>query len=95
MLKTVDPTIPAEAPDTGAPQRTAQVLRFRGASRHELPVDRVLDMARAEGLACAIVIGYDGSGEEFFASTMADGADALWLLERLKLRLLTVDPNEV
>lgn len=94
-MKLVDPTQPAADIDAAPPQRTAQVLRFRGVTRHDIPVERVLDMARGEGLRCAVVIGYDSEGDEYFASSMADGADVLWLLERLKLKLLTVDPNEV
>lgn len=44
---------------------------------------------------CAI--GYDADGAEYFASSIADGADVLWLLERLKQQLLTTgaEANEV
>lgn len=94
-MKIVDPTNPPADARPQAPVRTAQVLRFRGVTRLDLPVDRILDAARDESLGCVIVIGYDGSGEEYFASSIADGADVLWLLERTKQRLLTVDPNEV
>ncbi|MCB0247463.1 MAG: hypothetical protein KDI07_02715 [Anaerolineae bacterium] len=38
-----------------------------------------------------VLAGYDKDGNEFFSSTYADGGDALWLLERCKLALLTVE----
>ena len=41
-----------------------------------------------------IIIGYGHMGIEYFASTYADGGDVLWLLERMKLRLLTVEVEE-
>jgi len=37
-----------------------------------------------------IVIGYTKDGDEYFASSKADGGEIIWLLERMKLRLLTV-----
>lgn len=38
-----------------------------------------------------VLAGYDKDGNEFFSSTYADGGDALWLLERCKLALLTIE----
>ena len=56
---------------------------------HDVPADRILVSAIGK-LDCAIVIGYDKNGEEYFASSLADGGSALWLVERFKLALLTV-----
>jgi len=50
---------------------------------------RVLTRALDTGLTDVVVLGYDADGEEYFVSSYADGAEVLWLLERLKLRLLT------
>jgi hypothetical protein len=36
------------------------------------------------------VLGYDAGGDEYFASSYADGGTVLWLMERLKKRLLQV-----
>lgn len=72
-----------------APMRTAQVIRWRGITRHDLPVERILEAAGGADLRVAVVIGYDADGDEYFASSVSDGADVLWLLERLKLQLLT------
>ncbi len=75
--------------------RMAQVLRFNGITKLDIPVDSVLSGAVDEGLKCVVILGYDGEGGEYFASSLADGADVLWLLERLKLRLLTTGgPDE-
>ena len=35
-----------------------------------------------------VIMGYTPDGEEFFASTYADGGTALWLIERCKRALL-------
>jgi len=80
-----------------APTRTAQVIRWHGITRHDIPVERILEAAGGADLRVAVVIGYDAEGDEYFASSIADGADVIWLLERCKLQLLTtgVDPNEV
>ena len=80
-----------------APVRTAQVLRWKGITRHDLPVERILEGANEAGLKAIVILGYDGDGDEYFASSIADGADVLWLLERLKLQLLTTgaDSNPV
>lgn len=58
----------------------------------DLPVDTVLDGAKGF-LKSAILIGYDNDGGEYFASTIADGGDVLWLLERCKQRLLAAPEN--
>lgn len=49
--------------------------------------DRVL--AAAEGqLESVVIIGYDKDGDEYFASSIADGGSCLWLIERFKTMLL-------
>jgi hypothetical protein len=96
-MKIVDTSDPPADGAAKAPERTAQVIRWSGITRHDLPVDRILDAAAAAELKCVVVLGYDPAGEEYFASSIADGADVLWLLERLKLKLLTthVETNQV
>ncbi len=59
----------------------------------DLPADRILDGARDADLGGVVILGWDRDGEEYFASSIADGADVLWLLERLKLELLTIQPQ--
>lgn len=54
---------------------------------HDIPADRVLVSAIGQ-LESVIVIGYDKDGDEYFASSIADGGDTLWLMERFKMALL-------
>jgi hypothetical protein len=57
-------------------------------TRLEEPVERSFERAREKGLQSVIVIGYDRDGAEFFSSSISDGGEAVWLLERIKLQLL-------
>lgn len=87
-MKPIDPAAVPDDLASNPPERTAQVLRWRGVTKHSLPVERILDGAAAANLGCVVVLGYEPDGSEYFASSIADGADVLWLLERLKLQLL-------
>lgn len=55
-----------------------------------LPLDpnRVLRRAWERGLTEVVVVGYTKDGEEFFSSSIGDGGDVIWHLERAKLKLL-------
>jgi hypothetical protein len=57
-------------------------------TRLDSPADEVLDRARGGGLRAAVIIGWDEGTEFYFASSIADGADVLWLLEMAKRELL-------
>jgi len=80
------PPVPGD-PDI---KRQAQIIRWRGVTKLDLNPAQILEAASGK-LRAVIVIGYDKSGEEYFESSMADGADVLWLLERCKLQLLRTD----
>lgn len=54
----------------------------------DLDPQRVLAAAVKAEMTQVIIIGYDKDGDEYFSSSVSDGADALWHLERAKLRLL-------
>lgn len=69
------------------------VVPFNGITRLDLDPERVLDAARGR-LTGVVVIGYAQDGTEYFASSYADGGDVLWLLERSKLKLLTLEGSE-
>ncbi len=57
----------------------------------DLPPERVL--ANTPELESVVIIGYLPDGTEYFASSIADGGDVVWLLERCKLMLLRMsDP---
>ncbi len=54
----------------------------------DIPVERVLHQASLAGLQSAVVIGYDADGGFWFASSHADGSEALWLLAKAQRALL-------
>jgi hypothetical protein len=57
-------------------------------TRLNIPPDRVLNGALTADLDGAVVIGQRKDGSYYFSSSIADGGDALWLLEWAKLALL-------
>lgn len=65
------------------------VVFLNQVTRLDIPADRVLESAVGK-LEGAIVIGYTHDGDEYFASSYADGGDALWLVERFKKMLLSI-----
>lgn len=68
----------------------SNVIPFNGITRLDLDPDMVLENTKGK-LEGVIIIGYDKDGHEHFASSYADGGDVLWLLERMKLRLLNIE----
>lgn len=67
----------------------SKILPFTGITSLDMPVDVVLESAKDQ-LEGVVILGYTKDGEEYFASTYADGPEVLWLLERLKKQLLDV-----
>lgn len=69
------------------------VIPFTGITT--LPTDpaRVLSYAAKQKFSRVVIVGALDNGEEYFASSDADGGSILWDLERVKLRLLRV-PDE-
>jgi len=66
-----------------------KVVGFTGVTTLNSNPESVLENAKGK-LDGVVILGYDKDGEEWFASSYADGGDTLWLMERLKLKLLTV-----
>ena len=69
---------------------TAEILHFDGVTSLDISADRVLDVAKAAEMQSVIIIGYDADGEEYFASSIADGPEVLWALERAKMKLMRI-----
>jgi len=63
------------------------VIKFSGVTYADIPPDDVLNGAMGR-LSGVVVLGHHIDGDEYFASSYADSAQTLWLLERLKQRLL-------
>lgn len=71
----------------------ARIIPLRCVTKLDLPVERVLELAKDRLEGC-VILGWDKDGELYFASTYADGGEVLWLLEQCKLRLLQVEHEE-
>ena len=69
------------------------VIPIGGVTKLDLPPDMVLEKAIGK-LNKVIIIGYDKDGEHYFASSVADGGDVLWLIEKFKRSLLNVGEDE-
>ena len=68
-----------------------EVVIMPGPTRLNIPAERVLEAAAKAEITDVVILGYDAEGNEYFASSLADGGTVLWLLERLKLKLLQTD----
>lgn len=66
----------------------AEIIRFPGVSRLDLNPNVILEEALKKGLQSAVVIGFDGEGEDFFSSSVADAGDVLYFLRRAEHRLM-------
>lgn len=67
----------------------SNVVQFRGITRLDLDPDITLENTKGK-LAGFVIMGYTPEGDEYFASTYADGGDVLWLMERMKMQLLRI-----
>lgn len=54
----------------------------------DLEPDQVLQKAIEANLTDVVICGYDANGDEYFASSLADGAEVLWILQRSSKSLL-------
>ncbi|RLD85282.1 MAG: hypothetical protein DRJ07_03350 [Bacteroidetes bacterium] len=71
----------------------ADIIQFDGKTRLDIPADTILEKAIGK-LDKVIIAGVDKDGAEYFASSMADGGDCLWYLERCKRVLLRKGDEE-
>ena len=56
----------------------------------DIPIGRIIEGAVTHKVASVVVLGYDEDGDFYFASSIADGPEVLWLLELAKKKLLEV-----
>ena len=66
------------------------VIPIGGVTKLDLPVDRVLEAAKSMDLEGVVLLGYKKNGDQYFASTYADGGEVVWLLEMCKKQLLEI-----
>lgn len=67
----------------------AEVLQFTGLTKLDINPDQVLERAMGQ-LEAVVICGFSKDGKQYFASSVADGADALWHLERAKHALMKI-----
>ena len=65
------------------------VVNLGGITRLDIPAGRVLEKALEADLSEVVIMGRDQDGIEYFASSIADGADVVWLADRLKFKLIS------
>jgi hypothetical protein len=65
------------------------VITFPGITKLDTDPDLILEQALGQ-LESVVVCGFDKDGNQYFASSVADGADALWHLERAKYALMKI-----
>lgn len=70
------------------------VITLPVVSRLNSDPSRVIEDAIKAELTDIVICGYTKDGVEYFASSIADGADVLWLLERLKFQLMCASDTE-
>lgn len=66
------------------------VVHWGGVTRLQSDPYQIIKRACQAEMTSIVVIGFDKNGQEFFASSDADGGAVLWLLERAKIKLLNV-----
>lgn len=67
----------------------SNVIRLPCVTSLDLDPEVILDGA-AGRLKTVVILGYDQDGEEYFASSVADGGTVIWLMEKCKKALLEV-----
>jgi len=82
------------ASDEQPDRPSAEIVDLDVVTLLDTPPEKILGKAQKADLQAAIVIGWNKDDEFYFASTYADGPEALWLLEVAKLRLLKIGSGE-
>lgn len=68
---------------------TNNIEDFGGITKLDLDPDRLLNKAIGR-LDQVIIVGFDKEGNEYIASSQADGGETLWLLQRGIHKLMLV-----
>lgn len=67
---------------------TDNVIPIGCITRLDLPTDTVLDACKGHCSKGVVILGFDDDGQFYFASSIADGGEVIWLLEVAKKELL-------
>lgn len=66
------------------------IALFPGVSPNDYDANLMLEAATRADLENVVILGWDKDGEMFFSSSMGDGPECLWLIEKAKAALLRV-----
>lgn len=58
------------------------VVEIGGITKLDIPAEKILRKALEAGLEGVVIVGYSSDGDEYFASSYADGGQCAWLLQR-------------
>lgn len=64
------------------------ISMFPGITPNDYDANIMLEAATRAELDNVIIIGWDKNGDMFFSSSMGDGPECLWLIEKAKKSLL-------
>lgn len=67
---------------------SAEIISFEDVARWDIPAERVIEDAIDANLDKVVILGYTQDGDEYFASSIADGGSVVWLMEMAKKQLL-------
>ena len=65
-----------------------KVIPLGNITKLDLPPDRILESTKGK-MQSVLLMGWDKNGDLYFASSIADGGEILWLMEHAKIQLLT------
>lgn len=72
----------------------SEVIKFPGKTYADIPPDDILANAMGK-LSGVVLVGYTTDGQKYIASSMSDGPQMVWLLERAKLYVIEDEQNDV
>ena len=67
---------------------SAKIINLPVITTLDTPPANVLDAAKEADLGSVVVVGHTKEGHIYFAASMSDGGEVLWLFEKAKLMLL-------
>jgi hypothetical protein len=88
MSDDFDPTL---LDNSSEPSFTSNVINFPEKDfvyKGKIDPQGVLDGITQNDLETIIVLGWTKEGDEYFASNTPNGMEVVWLMERLKLKIL-------
>lgn len=69
------------------------IAMFPGITPNDYDANIMLEAATRADLENVIILGWKKDGSMFFSSSMGDGPECLWLIEKTKAALLTAGEN--